>query len=1088
MKPLCSRTLLAMSLALAWPLASAGAASQHGDTEAQGDEIPLHLTMSMVMTMPDPSRPAPRPNAPQEAPQVAQLLRDPREVVTARLRLARALTLHPGAPRGQPVLAAAPPAPLSTNRLGPELIAHALQEIEHMQDSSWSAGPADTITDNVFQRALMRYVRLQMPALPVWQAPRPDAPVQPVQPVAPFPAIAPPDQIERPQRAEPNSKPAARARRSSGGLRGRAWHLSDQGYKAYARGDYETALKRADAALALRPDVIRLYQLRVYALQKLGRIDDAVHAAEQAITNGYISPELEAALTNLKSAPGAAGTVPTTPEYRKAFPIATLAFQQLASGKYAEAASNAEIAVRTDPSQGDWALLWLNALEDLQRYEDMIAAGQQAIELGAPNRDAIGALMRVASQAIAVQYAQKAFDAIAANRPQDAVPEAREAVRRAPDVASHRLLLISALQATQDIAGAEVAASDALKDDDENTTIHLQRAYLRQQLGQGDAAQQDIDAVLAQDWIDEALRRNTRLIGADLALANGQRGRALALLEPLPAGDSQAKTRREAAKAIGSLWRPADVLPVTAYAPLQLCRDTPYGTVCEMEPWDAPGTDNPAARAYAAYGQKRYPEAIALARKAVVEDPKNAGNQTLLTTALAAGTPVEQQEAMARLDQALAAQANDANLLRQRGYLRLANGKPLLALEDFVAARNTGNAPATNLLDEAYAMAATGRRLPAAAMLRQAIDDADEGKLPLDKQQRFDTRSAIANFSREWGLTASVGYRGARAPSNGLVGQPVSVPGNSEFSTVEAYWRPPEFLNSSSSTFDVYGRLSNTLHSGTDVTGAQSVPDPCGGGAIAVAESRTHAPSGFPTTTGALGVRYTPWAEKNLTFGLERQFFLGNATRTGLLNPSSNAVRCLLNQQASAVDYRTDAAAGAWQAYVLYGFYEGTGLRIDTKSWFTMEGYLQAGYTLLDAPTAYTLRDSTGQVLGSSNGKLKRGQGFAAGEVRVGRSFLTDYSDRLVFFPHVSVAADWYSNRNRVTGSPVAGNASFDLTGSGSDWSVGAGVGVNVRYWLQGDHYRAQSSYIDGTLQYRARLGGVTDRARGVFLSLTYSY
>ena len=385
-------------------------------------------------------------------------------------------------------------------------------------------------------------------------------------------------------------------------------------------------------------------------------------------------------------------------------------------------------------------------------------------------------------------------------------------------------------------------------------------------------------------------------------------------------------------------------------------------------------------------------------------------------------------------------------------------------------------------------MAETGGRLPAAAMLRQAIDDADEGKLPLDKQQRFDTRSAIANFSREWGLTASVGYRGARAPSNGLVGQPVSVPGNSEFSTVEAYWRPPEFLNSSSSTFDVYGRLSNTLHSGTDVTGAQSVPDPCGGGAIAVAESRTHAPSGFPTTTGALGVRYTPWAEKNLTFGLERQFFLGNATRTGLLNPSSNAVRCLLNQQASAVDYRTDAAAGAWQAYVLYGFYEGTGLRIDTKSWFTMEGYLQAGYTLLDAPTAYTLRDSTGQVLGSSNGKLKRGQGFAAGEVRVGRSFLTDYSDRLVFFPHVSVAADWYSNRNRVTGSPVAGNASFDLTGSGSDWSVGAGVGVNVRYWLQGDHYRAQSSYIDGTLQYRARLGGVTDRARGVFLSLTYSY
>ena len=1085
MKPLCSQTLLALSLALAWPVASAGTVSQHGVAVAQNGEITLHLTMSMVMTMPDPSRPAPRPNAPQGVPQVAQLLLDPRSAVGSRLKLARVLALHPRVPGEQPLLAAAPPVPRSASRLEPALVARALQAIEHLQDVAWGAGPADTITDNVFNRALMQYVRLQMPALPVWHAPRPDAPVQPVEK---NPAVAPPDHIERPQPAEPKSKPAARARHSRNSLRGRAWHLSDQGYKAYARGDYETALNRADAALALRPDVVRLYQLRVYALQKLGRVDDAMHAAEQAISKGYTSAELEAALTNLKTAPdGGTSAVPTTAQYRKAFPIATLAYQQLAAGKYKEAVSNAEIAVRTDPSQGEWALLWLNALEDLQRYEDMITAGKQAIELGAPNRDAIGALMRLASQAIAVQYAQKAYEALAKNHPEEAVPEAREAVRRAPDVSSHRLLLISALQATQDTAGAEAAASDALKVDDENTTIHLQRAYLRQQLGQGVAAQEDIDAVLAQDWIDEDLRRNTRLIGADLALANGHRDRALELLAPLPADDKQAEARRVAAKAIGSLWKAAEALPVTAYAPLQLCRDTPYGTVCEMEPWDAPGTDNPAARAYATYGQKRYPEAIALARRAVAEDPKNAGNQTLLTTVLASGLPAEQQEAMTRLDEALAAQADDVNLLRQRGYLRLANGQPLLALEDFVAARNTGNAPATNLLDEAYAMAATGRRVPAAAMLRQAIDDADEGKLPLDAQQRFDTRSAIANFSREWGVSASVGYRGARAPSNGLVGQPVSVPGNAVFSTVEAYWRPPEFLNSSSSTFDVYGRLSNTLHSGTDVTGAQRVPDPCGG-TVDVAESRTHAASGFPTTTGALGVRYTPWAEKNLTFGLERQFFLGNATRTGFLDPSSNAVRCLLNQQASAVDYRTDAAAGAWQAYVLYGFYEGTGLRIDAKSWFTMEGYLQAGYTLLDAPTAYTLRNSSGQVLGSSDGKLKRGQGFAAGEVRVGRSFLTDYSDRLVFFPHVSLAADWYSNRNRATGAPVPGNAGFDLSGSGSDWSLGAGLGVNVRYWLEGDHYRAQSSYIDGSLQYRTRLGGVTDRARGVFLSLTYSY
>lgn len=1085
-----TRTLLAMALAVAWPIAPAWAGNHFAGAATANDqqrgEEPLRLTMSLVMTAPGTHRPVPTPDAPGTAPQAAQLLRDPRDLVATSLRMDRAIaTLANGLPDQAAVALA--PVTAASDRL--RAVERALRAIERAESSSWGRGPADTVVDSDFNRALMQYVRLQMPVLPMWQAPRPSAPVQFVEPLpqSAMPAApAPAPTLQTPRTREQAGRPAVKAQRA-GGLRGRAWRLSDQGYKAYNRGDYPTALERADAALQLQPDAVRLHQLRVYALQKLGRLDEALRAAEQAIADGYTSPELQAALQNLKPAPEGAAAVPTTAAYRKAFPIATLAYEQLATGKYAEAAANAEIAVLTDPSQGDWALLWLNALEDLQRYEDMITSGQQAIALGAPNVDAITALMRLAGQAIAVQHAEKAYLALSRNRAQDAVPEAREAVRRAPDVVSHRLLLISALQASQDLAGAEAAATDALRADDESTTIQIQRAYLRQQLGKGESAQEDIEAVLAQSWIDDALRRNTRLIGADLALANGHPERALELLDSLPADDSQAIARRKDAKAFGSWLGKPEALPVTAYAPLQLCHETPYGTVCEMEPWDSAGTDNPAARAYAAYGQKRYEQAIALARRAVAEDPKTAGNQTLLTAALAAGTAVEQREALDRLDVALAEKPDDADLLRQRGYLRLSNGAPALALEDFVAARNTGNAPATNLLDEAYAMAATGRRLVAAAMLRQAIDDADAGKMSLDAQQRFDTRSAVASFSREWGLTASAGYRSARAPSNGLVGQPVSLPGNAAFSTVEAYWRPADFLNSSTSTFDVYGRLSNTLHSGTDITGAQQVADPCGG-TLNVEETRSKSVAGFPTTTGAIGMRYTPWSERNLTFGVERQFPLGNAARRGALNPSSNAVRCQLNQLASAVDYRTDAAAGAWQAYALYGFYEGTGLRLDASNWFTLEGYLQAGYTLLDAPTAYTLRDTSGQVLDSSKGRLKRGQTFAATEVRVGRSFLTGYSDRLVFFPHVSLAADWYSNRDRASGTPVPGNSAFELVGTGRSWSAGAGVGVNVRYWLPGDRYHAQSSYVDASLQYRTRLGGVEDRAKGVFLNLTFSY
>ena len=1091
MKPLRSRTLLAVALAMAWPAAPLLAAgmrvpTQSPQSQGRGEESPLRLTMSLQLTSLGALHPVGGRSSADNELALAERPSEPSDATVARLRLSAELVLRPQDSPAPDRLAKSASTPAPVPPKPPSAWQTALQAIERTDPAPWGRGPADTVVDDEFQRALRRYVRLQMPALPMWQAPRPQSPAELVMPT-PRASQADSPQSDTPQALEPRShRPAARARQG-GRLRGLAWRLSDQGYKAYARGDYETALRRADAALKLRPDVVRLYQLRVYALQKLNRHDEAERAAAEAIASGHGSPELQAALENLRPAPAGVSEVPTTAEYRRAFPIAKLAYEQLADGKFADAASNAEIAVRTDPSQGPWSLLWLNALEDLERHEETIVAGRQAIALGAPNAEAIGALMRLAEQAIAFQHAQKAYEALAKNLPQEALPEAQEAVRRAPDVASHRLLLISALQATNDFAGAEAAAGEALETDEENATIRIQRAYLRQLLGRGGAAQQDIDAVLAQDWIDESLRRNVRLIGADLALADRQPARVEKLLESVALDDEQAASRRQAARALGSFWTAQEVLPATAYAPLQLCHDTPYGTVCEMQPWDAPGTDSPAARAYAAYGQKRYEQAIALARRAIAEDPKSESNQILLTTALAAGTPNEQQEALARLEQALLAQPQDANLLRQRGYLRLANRQPELALQDFVAARSTGNAPPTNILDEAYALAASGNRIAAAAMLRQAIDDADNGKFALDAQQRFDTRSAVANFSREWGATASVGYRGARAPTNALVGQPVSLPGNAAFSTVEAYWRPPEFLNSSSSTFDVYGRLSNTLHSGADVTGAQTVPDPCGG-TINVAETRSQAVSGFPTTTGAIGARYTPWTEKNITFGLERQFFLGNAARSGSLNADSSAVRCLLNQQAGAVDYRTDAAAGAWQAYVLYGFYEGTGLRLDARNWFTMEGYVQAGYTLMDAPTAYTLRDSSGQVLGRSEGRLKRGQAFAASEVRVGRSYLSDYSDRLVFFPHVSLAADWYSDRNRATGTPVAGASNFDLVGINGDWSVGAGVGVNLRYWLEGDKYRAQSSYVDGSLQYRTRLGGVKDRAKGVFLSLTFAY
>lgn len=112
--------------------------------------------------------------------------------------------------------------------------------------------------------------------------------------------------------------------------------------------------------------------------------------------------------------------------------------------------------------------------------------------------------------------------ALIANRPGDAVPLARQAVALAPDTASHRLLLMTALMLDGQLAAAEDAATDALRQDDENTVALVMRGYLRQRQGKTEEADADFDAALKQDWLDDSQRRNVRLIAADAALAGAR--------------------------------------------------------------------------------------------------------------------------------------------------------------------------------------------------------------------------------------------------------------------------------------------------------------------------------------------------------------------------------------------------------------------------------------------------------------------------------------------------------------------------------------------------------------------------------------
>ena len=98
-----------------------------------------------------------------------------------------------------------------------------------------------------------------------------------------------------------------------------------------------------------------------------------------------------------------------------------------------------------------------------------------------------------------------------------------------------------------------------------------------------------------------------------------------------------------------------------------------------------------------------------------------------MTTTLAAGKGPELVEAEQRMSKALAAQPDDPTLLMQRGYLYQRMRQPALALRDFEAARATGKAPPTVILDEGYARAGAGDKRGAVNNLKQAIDEADAG-------------------------------------------------------------------------------------------------------------------------------------------------------------------------------------------------------------------------------------------------------------------------------------------------------------------------------------------------------------------------
>lgn len=182
--------------------------------------------------------------------------------------------------------------------------------------------------------------------------------------------------------------------------------------------------------------------------------------------------------------------------------------------------------------------------------------------------------------------------------------------------------------------------------------------------------------------------------------------------------------------------------------------------------------------------------------------------------------------------------------------------------------------------------------------------------------------------------------------------------------------------------------------------------------------------TGADALQGAVGVRVKPFSSVNIMAALERTFPLG----------SSN------------VD-------GDWLVRLGYGSSIGTDLRVDVPSWWTSQLYAEVGHYITDS------------------------RNYFNSEWQVGRSYaIGGTGSRWVTFPHVVAAIDYDSKMKSEAGG-----------GFSSGDAGGIGIGNNVRYWFREDAYNAPRSYVDFSLQYRARVFG-EDRAKGVFARLTYSY
>jgi tetratricopeptide (TPR) repeat protein len=473
---------------------------------------------------------------------------------------------------------------------------------------------------------------------------------------------------------------------------------------------------------------------------------------------------------------------------------------------------------------------------------------------------------------------------------------------------------------------------------------------------------------------------------------------------------------------------------------------------------------NSAAEGYAALARGDNESAVSQARGLVRDYPQVIAYRRLLVSALTANG--QYPAARTAATQALALNGNDASLLAQRGQLRQRLGDKDGARQDFAQALAVGNLPDR---EQASLYAALGQPRKALQSLEKAraageLQPGDEVQVAYFLSQAGDDQGALNEFKhvdRSTGLKPDelqdAAYSALRADDD--------VQAIAYFRRVIDYQQTGDLQMPDQQLFDTRRAVSDlsrqwsltnttTYRGASSVSGMNGAPGsdndsvqnstevawrPLGYRNARFVElygrvtdtlwsKESSSDTGLDALQGALGVRVKPFSGFNAVAALERTFPLG----------SSN------------VD-------GDWLVRLGYGSSIGTDLRVDVPSWWTSQLYAEGGRYL--------------------NGK----RNYFNSEWQVGRSFRLDsISNKLVVFPHVVAAVDYDSKMKSST--DLNGR---DKTSSGN--AGGIGVGSSIRYWMREDKYKAPQSYVDFSVQYRAKVFG-DDSAEGVFARMTFSW